>query len=145
MGIPNFDQAARILKLNLDRSVGGNTYVEFETSVKRIRDPAGRFDHGDLSQRGTEPAGIPGAEDRARSEPPDLQDYGADSHDDSWYADSNGQVTSASGGRRQGSAGIGVPRPLPGSVLDDLGDIQFGVKESVTMSGDGSVRRRTLR
>ena len=33
-GIPNFDQAARILKLNLDRSVRGNTYVEFETSVK---------------------------------------------------------------------------------------------------------------
>ena len=34
VGIPNFDQAARILKLNLDRSVRGNTYVEFETSVK---------------------------------------------------------------------------------------------------------------
>ena len=34
-------------------------------------------------------------------------------HEDSWYADSNGQVTSASGGRRQGGAGIGVPRPCP--------------------------------
>src|SRR5260370_41833312 len=34
VGLPNFDQAARILKLNLDRSVRGNTYVEFETSVK---------------------------------------------------------------------------------------------------------------
>src|SRR6185436_7188902 len=51
-----------------------------------------------------------------------------------------GQVTSASRGRRRGSAGIGLPRPLPGSVLDDLGDIQLGVEESVTMSGDGSVQ-----
>ena len=34
LGIPNFDQAARMLKLNLDRSVRGNTYVEFETSVR---------------------------------------------------------------------------------------------------------------
>ena len=34
VGLPNFDQAARILKLNLDRSVRGNTYIEFETSVK---------------------------------------------------------------------------------------------------------------
>ena len=61
-------------------------------------------------------------------------------HDDSWYADSNGQVTSASGGRRQGSAGVGVPRPLPGNVLDDRGDIQFGVEESVTTASDGSVQ-----
>ena len=34
MGIPNFDQAARILKLNLDKSVRGNMYIEFDTSVK---------------------------------------------------------------------------------------------------------------
>ena len=49
IGIPNFDQAARILKLNLDRSVRGNTYVEFETSVKAFGIRAGRSDHGDLS------------------------------------------------------------------------------------------------
>jgi hypothetical protein len=61
-------------------------------------------------------------------------------HDDSWYADSNGQVTSASGGRRQSGAGVGVPRPLPGAVLDDLGDIQFSVEESVSTAGDGTVR-----
>ena len=79
VGIPNFDQAARILKLNLDRSVRGNTYVEFETSVKAFGNPAGRFDHGNVSERRIEPAGIPGAEDRTGDEPPDLHDYGADS------------------------------------------------------------------
>ena len=40
-GLPNYDQAARILKLNLDKSVRGNTYVEFETSVKAFGIRAG--------------------------------------------------------------------------------------------------------
>ena len=69
-------------------------------------------------------------------------------HDDSWYADSNGQVSSA-GGRRQSIAGMGVPRPLLGSVLDENGDVQFGVEESATTASDGtegtSVRRRSCR
>ena len=34
IGLPNYDQAARILKVNLDRSVRGNTYIEFDSSVK---------------------------------------------------------------------------------------------------------------
>jgi hypothetical protein len=34
LGIPNFDQAARLLKLALDKSIRGNTYIEFDTSVK---------------------------------------------------------------------------------------------------------------
>ena len=34
VGLPNFDQAARVLKANLDKSVQGNTYIEFETSIK---------------------------------------------------------------------------------------------------------------
>src|SRR5262249_22279761 len=34
VGIANFDQASRILKLTLDKSVGGNSYIEFDTSVK---------------------------------------------------------------------------------------------------------------
>lgn len=33
-GLPTFDQAARTLKFLLDRSLRGNRYVEFETSVK---------------------------------------------------------------------------------------------------------------
>ena len=33
LGLPQFDQAARILKFNLDKSILGNTYIEFQTSV----------------------------------------------------------------------------------------------------------------
>jgi len=139
VGLPNFDQAARILKLNLDRSVRGNTYVEFETSVKAFGIRPGDLITVTYLKEGftRQPFRVlkiaPGMNHRVTT-------ITAQIHDDSWYADSNGQVTSASGGRRQGSAGVGVPRPLPGAVLDDLGDIQFSVEESVTTAGDGSVR-----
>ncbi len=138
VGLPNFDQAARILKLNLDRSVGGNTYVEFETSVKAFGVRPGdlitiTYLKEGLSRRAFRVLKIaPGMNHR-------ISTITAQIHDDSWYADTNGQVT-GSGGRRQGSAGIGVPRPLPGAVLNDQGDSQFGVEEAVTMAGDGSVQ-----
>src|SRR5258707_925833 len=34
----------------------------------------------------------------------------------------------------------GTPTPALGSVLDDRGDIQFAVQESVTTAGDGTVQ-----
>ncbi len=36
LGIPNFHQAARIIQLQLDKSLRGNTYVQFETSVRGV-------------------------------------------------------------------------------------------------------------
>ena len=35
-GIPTYDQAARALKFLLDKSVQGNRYLEFETTVKAL-------------------------------------------------------------------------------------------------------------
>jgi hypothetical protein len=139
LGIANFDQAARILKLNLDRSVRGNTYVEFETSVKSFGIRPGDLITVTYLKEGLNRQAFrvlkiaPGPNHRTSTITGQI-------HDDSWYADSNGQVTSASGGRRQGSAGIGVPRPLLGTVLDAGGNIQFGVEESATTAGDGSVQ-----
>jgi hypothetical protein len=139
LGIGNFDQAARILKLNLDKSVRGNTYVEFETSVRSLGIRPGDLITVTYLKEGftRQPFRVlkiaPGVNHRTTT-------ITAQIHDDSWYADSNGQVTSASGGRRLGSAGVGVPRPLMGSVLDDRGDIQFDVQESVTTAGDGTVQ-----
>src|SRR5260370_6689163 len=138
LGIPNFDQAAQMLKVNLDRSVRGNTYVEFETSVSAfgIR-PVDLITVTYLKEGFNRQVFrvlkiAPGANHRTST-------ITAQIHDDSWYADSNGQVTSASGGRRQGGAGIGVPSPLLGNVLDAQGDIQFGIEESATTAGDGPV------
>jgi hypothetical protein len=121
------------------QQVRGNTYVEFETSVKAFGIRPGDLITVTYLKEGLNRQAFrvlkiaPGANHRISS-------ITAQIHDDSWYADSNGQVTSASGGRRLGSAGVGVPRPLMGSVLDDHGDVQFDVQESATTVGDGTVQ-----
>ena len=79
IGIPNYDQAARMLKVSLDKSVRGNTYIEFETSVKAFGDSRGRLDHGYLSERGIRPAAVSSVEDRAGVNHRRDDDHGADS------------------------------------------------------------------
>jgi Putative phage tail protein len=139
LGIANFDQASRILKLNLDKSVRGNTYIEFDTSVKCLGIRPGDLITVTYLKEGFErqPFRVqkmaPGTNHR-------ITKITAQIHDDSWYADSNGQAGSASGGRRQGNAGNGVPRPLLGDVLDGNGDVQYGVQESATTAADGTVQ-----
>jgi hypothetical protein len=135
IGIPNFDQAARVLKTAVDKSVRGNTHIEFETSVKAFGVRAGDLIAVTYLKEGFNRQAFrvlklaPGVNHRVTT-------ITAQIHDDSWYADCNGQTNSA-GGRRQGSAGVGVPRPLVGAELDDSGDVQLGVEEAAA-AGDGS-------
>jgi hypothetical protein len=137
LGLPNFDQAGRILKLNLDKSVRGNTYVEFQTSVKGFGIRPGDLITITYQKEGFERQLFrvqkisPGANHR-------LTTITAQLHDDAWYADSNGQATSGTGGRRQDGAGIGLARPLMGTLVDANGDIQFGVAETDTIGNDGA-------
>jgi hypothetical protein len=137
MGLPNYDQAARLLKLNLDKSVRGNSYIEFDTSVKAFGVRPGDLVTVTYLKEGLirQPFRVlkiaPGVNHR-------ITRITAQVHNDLWYADSNGQTNSAPGGRRQGDAGVGVPKPLLGSVADADG-IHFGVEETATTSSDGSV------
>jgi hypothetical protein len=128
-GLPNCDQAARILKFNLDKSVQGNTYIEFETSVRGFG-----IRPGDLITVTYLKEGFARQPFRVLKLLP-ATNYRttiitAQIHDDCWYADSNGQATSGAGGVQQGPSGVGVPRPLLGSILDDNGNIEFGIVES---------------
>ena len=139
IGLPNNDQAGRILQLNLDKSVLGNTYIEFQTSVKSFGVRPGDIITVTYLKEGfvRQPFRIlkiaPGLNYRVTT-------ITAQLHDDAWYADSNGQPTSAAGGRRQGDAGIGVPRPLIGGAVDANGNPAFGVIETDATSSDGSVQ-----
>jgi hypothetical protein len=138
MGIANYDQAGRILKGALDQSIRGNTYIEFDSSVRAFG-----VRPGDLIAVTYQKEGFnrqlfrvlklaPGANHRTTT-------LTAQIHDDSWYDDSNGALDGAPGGRRQGTAGAGVPRPLLGSELDADGDVRFGIQESDTTASDGTV------
>jgi hypothetical protein len=138
LGLPNYDQAARILKFTLDKSIRGNTYVQFLTSVRSFG-----VRPGDLITLTYLKEGFNRHPFRVQRISPATNyrtaTITAQIHDDAWYADTNGQVTSPAGGGQQGNTGVGLPRPLMGTVLDANGDIQFGVAESATTSSDGTV------
>ncbi len=138
MGLPNYNQAGRVLKVSLDKSVRGNTYLEFDTSIRAFGIMPGDLITVTYLKEGfvRQPFRVlkiaPGTNHRVTT-------ITAQIHEDEWYEDANGQPSSAAGGGRQGDAGIGVPRPLLGSELDENGDVQFGIEETAVTSSDGTV------
>ncbi len=138
IGIPNYDQAGRILQFNLDKAVKGNVYIEFNTSVKAFGVRPGDIITVTYLKEGfnRQPFRVlkisPATNYRTSS-------ILAQIHDDAWYADTNGQSTSPTGPGQGTGAGIGTPRPLMGSVIDANGNPEFGVVESDTTASDGSI------
>ena len=137
LGIPNYDQAARILKYNLDRGIQGNTYVQFQTSVKALG-----LRPGDLITLTYMKEGFNRQPFRLLKIAPDINYrtsvITAQIHDDAWYDDTNGQVPGNSGARRQPGSEMGLPRPLIGTVTDADGNVQFGVTETAAQAADGT-------
>jgi hypothetical protein len=138
VGLPNYDQAGRILQFNLDKSVLGNTYIQFDTSVKAVGIRPGDIITFTYLKEGfdRQPFRVlkisPATNYRTST-------ITAQIHDDAWYADTNGQTNSPSGTGPNGSAGIGTPRPLIGAALDNNGNIEFGVQETDTTASDGTI------
>ena len=134
LGVPNYDQAARMLKFNLDRSIQGNTYVEFETSVRAVGIQPGDIialtylKEGFIRQPFRVIGIAPGTNYRTAT-------ITAQIHNDTWYSDTNGQTPG--NGRRQPDASLGLPRPLIGTVVDTNGEVQFGIVETSSGNTDG--------
>ena len=129
LGLPNYDQAARILKFNLDKLVRGNTYIDFGSSVKTFG-----LRPGDLITVTYLKEGFNRQPFRVLKISPATNyrtaTITAQIHDDAWYADSNGQAPAA-GGAMQPGTGVGTPRPLIGSIVDPNGQVQFGVQQAI--------------
>ncbi|HZT34218.1 MAG TPA: phage tail protein [Bryobacteraceae bacterium] len=136
LGLPHYDQAARILKFYLDKSIAGNVYVTFDSSVKAVGLRPGDVITVTYLKEGFErqPFRVvklaPGLNYRTVT-------ITAQIHDDGWYEDTNGQVSGSSGGRRQPGFGVGLPHPLMGNLRDDNGEIQYEISESATDASDG--------
>jgi hypothetical protein len=138
LGLPQFDQASRILKFNLDKSILGNTYIAFQTSIKTFGVSPGDLITVTYLKEGfiRRPFRVlrisPATNYRTTT-------ITAQIHDDAWYADTNGQPTSPSGQAIQDNSGVGVPNPLLGSVVDSNGNDQFGIVESDSQNSDGTL------
>ena len=135
LGLPNFDQANRAAALQLFKSVNGNTYVDFETSVKGVG-----LRPGDIITLTYAREGFTRQPFRITKISPGLNfitaQISARIHDDAWYTAVN---SDAAGLGRQLPSEVGLPRPLVGAVLDGDGVEQFGISETETASTDGSV------
>jgi len=137
-GLTSFDHAARILKFFLDKSVSGNRFIEFETSVKAVGQSVGDIiaitylKEGLNSQPFRITAISPGSNYRRVR-------ITAQIHDDAWYNDTNGQLSLLPPTERQPDSGPSVPDSLYGDELDEFGDPRFGVDEYQVPGSDGSI------
>lgn len=139
LGLPNFNQAARIIRIQLDKAIRGNRYVEFETGVRAIG-----LKPGDLITLTYLKEGFDRQLFRILRISPGLNYrtsmITAQVHDELWYSGGVNGELGLIGGGRQPRYEIGLPRPLTGAVMDAHGDTQFAVEERSEESSDGSVQ-----
>jgi hypothetical protein len=142
LGIANYDQAARILKFHLDKSIAGNSYVTFDSSVRAVG-----LRPGDLITVTYLKEGFERQPFRVVKLAPGLNyrtvTITAQIHADSWYEDTNGQDSGSSGGRRQPGFGVGLPRPLVGNRTGEDGAVEFEIVESASDASDGGAHVET--
>ncbi len=135
-GIPTFDQAARIAEFQLDKAIQGNTFVEFETSVKAIGQQAGQIIALSYAREGWDNQLF-----RILKIAPQ-QNYRrvritAQIHDDAWYSDTN--TTDGAGTRgRQPRRNPRPPNPLIGTQPRADGDMDWAIEEQPSVDADGS-------
>jgi hypothetical protein len=137
-GIPSYDQAARILTFFVDKSIRGNRYIEFDTTVKAAGQRV-----GDLITVTYAKEGLIGQPFRILKIAPGMNyrtvHITAQIHDDAWYQDTNGQLTFLPEGRRQPGVGANLPNPVTGAAVDSNGQIQYQITEIEVTGTDGTI------
>ena len=139
LGLPNFNQAARIALFELNQGIAGNTYVDFSTTVRGLK-----LRPGDLITVTYLKEGFERQSFRVTKVAPGMNyttaQITAQIHDDAWYDDDNSDPFASGSTGRQPAYGIGMPRPLMGSVQDANGDPQLGITEQDTTGSDGTTQ-----
>lgn len=132
LGLTNFDQATRALQLQLAKQIRGNTFIEFETTVRGVDLLPGDIIAVTYLKEGFERQPFRIVRQAPGRNYETVQITGQ-WHDDAWYTTGS---ASAAGGRRRDGADLALPRPLVGSVLDTDGVEQFGITETVIPLSD---------
>ncbi|MBV9268303.1 MAG: hypothetical protein JO061_19195 [Acidobacteriaceae bacterium] len=139
LGIANMSQANRVLLRQLDKSIDGNLFVEFQTSFRALK-----IRPGDIIALTYLKEGFSRTPFRVVKLSPSLNyqlvTVVAQIHDDDWYSD-NPAVLAAAG--RQPGAQSDVPRPLIGLVPhnDSNGNLEyfdFQITDFLQSQGDGT-------
>lgn len=139
LGLPNYNQASRILLRQLDKMTKGNLFVEFQASFQAIK-----IRPGDIITITYTKDGFNRIPFRVAKVCPSLNyqlvTILAQIHDDDWYSD-NLMTLEAAG--RQPSTQIGIPRPLVGlrARLNSDGfaeGFDFEIEEEIQANQDGS-------
>jgi hypothetical protein len=139
LGLPNFNQAMRILLRQLDKSTAGNQYIQFQTSFRALKVRPGDIIAVTYLREGFErtPFRVLKLSPSLNYEMVTIQ---AQVHNDNWYSDSLA-VLQLPG--RQPVGNVGIPLPLIGTVPhdDSSGDLEyfdFAVTDTVSTLQDGS-------
>jgi hypothetical protein len=140
LGIANFSQATRVLLRQLDKSIDGNTFVEFQTSFRALR-----IRPGDLIALTYVKEGYLRIPFRVVKISPSMNyemvTIQAQIHDDDWYSDDPAVL---GGAGRQPRSQVQTPRPLIGTVRRPLDEgkalecFDFGVTEAFQAQADGT-------
>jgi hypothetical protein len=138
LGVPNFSQANRLLLRQLDKSIDGNEYVQFQTSFRALKVRPG--DIIALTYSKTNYSRVPFRVVKlSPSLNYELVTVLAQIHDDDWYSDNPAVIAGA--GRQPGSYTqtplplIGVTPHSPNGVFEFF---DFGVSETLQALSDGT-------
>jgi hypothetical protein len=131
IGLPHMNQAWRVARLQLDRSIRGNAYVELETSVKAFG-----LRPGDIVTLTYAKMGYARQPFRVMRIAPGVNFetavITAQIHQDEWYTDE----VRAPGPSHSQPRNVAYPRPLVGSRLNDDGDSELEIVETIRAHSD---------
>ncbi|HET8547416.1 MAG TPA: hypothetical protein VFL57_05415, partial [Bryobacteraceae bacterium] len=129
--------AGRVIRRHLDRTIRGNTYVQFETGLRAIG-----IGPGDIITLTWLKDGFERQPFRVLKIAPG-QNYEttvitAQLHDDDWYSDEPVPAGLVPNGRRETPFGSDVPRPLSGDIVSEDGSSEFTIREVASANADGT-------
>jgi hypothetical protein len=136
LGLPNFDQAARVTRFQLQKGLEGNFFADFETSVQALG-----LRPGDIITLTYQKEGLSRSPFRiirlAPGENYQTVQIRAQRHDDGWYSLLAGGSDLTNERNRRTSPWGALPRPLQPVRIGENGP-EYDIEEIPITQGDGS-------
>ena len=138
VGLPHLDQAARIARFHLLKSLRGNQFIEFETSVQALGLRCGDIITISYVKEGLDrhPFRVVKLSPSTNFETVRIT---AQWHEDAWYGILSGDSSIDTDRERRNGRFASVPRPIAGRRINDRGEQEFDLEEIAVPQADGTV------